>query len=85
MSEKNYLDIQYNNQNSFYSIDSEALSIVIEQVNNCVCKILQKNGTGTAIGFLCKIPFPNVNNLFPVLILIIALYKKILLKKKYLN
>ena len=37
------------------------------QMENCICKVNQKNGK-IGIGFLCKIPFPNTrNNLLPVL------------------
>ena len=39
---------------------------IYEQMQNCVCKICNEDGTkGT--GFFCKIPFPDNNHLLPVL------------------
>ncbi len=39
---------------------------IFKQMNNCICKIEIGNMNGT--GFFCKIPFPNLNNMIPVLI-----------------
>ena len=41
--------------------------IILEQMKTNVCKIHLKNGE-KATGFFCKIPFPDENNLLPVLI-----------------
>ena len=42
------------------------LEKIFKQMNNCICKIEIENMKGT--GFFCKIPFPNLNNMIPVLI-----------------
>ena len=43
------------------------MKVIIEQMENCVCRIFEKNiFSGT--GFFCKIPFPDTLNLLPVLI-----------------
>ena len=49
------------------SISLEATEEIIEQMKKKVCKISLKDSTkGT--GFFCKIPYPNDDNLLPVLI-----------------
>ena len=46
-------------------VSLEGTKKIIEQMENCICKIYPNNGVkGT--GFFCKIPFNN--NLLPVLI-----------------
>ena len=47
-------------------VSYESSKKIIEQMENCVCKITFDNSQGT--GFFCKIPFPNMNNMLPVLI-----------------
>ena len=50
-----------------YPIPLEAMKVIIEQMENCICRIFEKDifrGTG----FFCKIPFPDTLNLLPVLI-----------------
>ena len=39
-------------------------------MEKCVCKIIleRSEGTGISTGFFCKIPFPDKNNMLPVLI-----------------
>ena len=48
------------------SIPLEQIKNIYHQMNNCICKIIHGNTRGT--GFFCKIPFPDHNNLLPVLI-----------------
>ena len=40
---------------------------ILKKAEKCIC-IINKNKGGTGPGFLCNIPFPNNNNLLPVLI-----------------
>ena len=47
-------------------VDLEGTKLILFQMENCICKIYQKEGNGT--GFFCKIPFPDKNNLLSVLI-----------------
>ena len=48
-------------------INLEKTEKIVEQMKKYVCKICYKDGSkGT--GPFCKIPFPNVENLLPVLI-----------------
>ena len=47
------------------SLSQEKLNTIFEQMK-CVCKIIEGNSEGT--GFFCRIPFPNIYNLCPVLI-----------------
>ena len=60
--------MKYNNKIEDYpkSISLEGTEIIIEQMKKKVCKINIGNKKG--IGFFCKIPFPDINNLLPVLI-----------------
>ena len=51
-------------QSSFF--DSDFLEKVLLQMEKCVCKIKTKELQAT--GFLCKIPFPDTNNMIKVLI-----------------
>ena len=46
-------------------VSLEGTKKIIEQMENCICKIYPNKG-GTGTGFFCKIPFNN--NLLPVLI-----------------
>ena len=48
------------------SVPHESLKYILAQMENCICKIKCKGGYGT--GFFCAIPFPDLNNLLPVLI-----------------
>ena len=47
-------------------ISYECSKIIIEQMERNICKINIGMNQGT--GFFCKIPFPNENNMLPVLI-----------------
>ena len=42
------------------------MKIIMNQMNNSVCKIINEDLCGT--GFLCYIPFPKIINKFPILI-----------------
>ena len=54
-------------ENSVNPISIKGMETILYQMKNCICKIIKNNGTrGT--GFFCKIPFPNEDNLLPVLI-----------------
>ena len=48
------------------SISHESIKYILVQMENCICKIKCKDGFGT--GFFCVIPFPDFDNLLPVLI-----------------
>lgn len=64
-----------NNNEEELKISSEFKSLnrssqqenIIKQGEKCICKINKIKGD-TGLGFLCNIPFPNNNNLLPVLI-----------------
>ena len=48
-------------------VDLDGTNKILEQMMNCICKIVKDNGKkGT--GFFCKFPFHNKNNLLYVLI-----------------
>ena len=47
-------------------IPRESMVYILAQMKSCVCKIRCIDGFGT--GFFCVIPFPDLNNLLPVLI-----------------
>ena len=85
MKEESDLDIQYTMKNISYSINSEALPIIMKQVNQSVCKILKKDGKGIATGFLCKIPFPNAHNLLLVFISSYHTLVKTIIEKKQIE
>ena len=54
-------------ENSVSSVPLSGIEKILFQMKKCICKIYQKDGTkGT--GFFCKIPFPDEDNLLPVLI-----------------
>ena len=54
-------------ENLSESISTEKMEQVLFMMRNCICKIKLKNGEiGT--GFFCKIPFPDLFNLLPVLV-----------------
>ena len=55
------------------SLSLEGMKIIMEQMNEKVCQI--KIGEKRGIGFFCKIPFPDKNNLLPVLIADHGLYE----------
>ena len=44
----------------------KSMKYIIKQMETCMCKIIINNAHGT--GFFCVIPFPDMNNLLPVLI-----------------
>ena len=49
------------------AIPYECTEIILDQMKKNICKIKMRDGSqGT--GFFCKIPFPNIDNLLPVLI-----------------
>ena len=50
-----------------------------QQIKNGICKLKSKNGK-EGLGFFCKIPFPNKNNLLPVIIT-----KNIIINKEILE
>ena len=52
--------------NYFPKINVYQMQVIINQMKNSVCKIFDKNLSGT--GFLCYIPFPKIINKFPILI-----------------
>ena len=48
-------------------VDLEGTRLILSQMENCICKIVNDDGRkGT--GFFCKIPFPDKNNLLKALI-----------------
>ena len=47
-------------------ITYERLRTILEQMENCICRIKTENEAGT--GFFCKIPFPNLKKQISVLI-----------------
>ena len=53
-------------QNQPIPVEIEGIKIILSQMEDCICKIIQKDKKGT--GFFCKIPFPDPNNLLNVLI-----------------
>ena len=61
----NCYDNKDNDEN--ISISKENINIINEKVEKNLCKIIGGNG-GIELGFFCMIPFPNNNNLLPVLI-----------------
>ena len=48
------------------SLSKEKVKIIIEQMDNSVCKIIKEKSTGT--GFICIIPYPDKLHPLPVLI-----------------
>ena len=44
----------------------KSMKYIIKQMETSICKIITSNDIGT--GFFCVIPFPDMNNLLPVLI-----------------
>jgi len=46
--------------------ESDKIKKILFQMENCICKIVNKKVVGT--GFFCKIPFPNRLRFLPVLI-----------------
>ena len=44
----------------------DSMKYILKQMKSSICKINYKDSYGT--GFFCVIPFPNMNNLLPVLI-----------------
>ena len=60
--------MEYENKIEKYpkSISLEGIEIILEQMKKKICRINIGNKKG--IGFFCKIPFPDYNNLLPVLI-----------------
>ena len=64
-------------------ISFESTQKIIEQMNDCICKIKINNKQAT--GFFCKIPFPNKNNMKKVLITNNHIVNKELLYKDYIQ
>ena len=56
-------------------ISENQLFHLIRQINNCLCKI-KLNDINTALGFLCKIPFPDKFNFLHVLITQSSIFRK---------
>ena len=56
---------------------------IVEQMKNNVCKIRIKDAQGT--GFFCKIPYPDMNNMLPVLITNCHVINEEILNKKGIN
>ena len=56
-------------------ISQEQLFHLIRQINNCLCKIIL-NDINIALGFLCKIPFPDKFNFLHVLITQSSIFRK---------
>ena len=48
-------------------ISYECNKKIIEQMENDICKIINKNNEQYT-GFICKIPYPDINNMIKVLI-----------------
>ena len=44
----------------------KSMKYIIRQMETCICKIISNKKNGT--GFFCVIPFPDLNNMLPVLI-----------------
>ena len=44
----------------------KSMKYIIKQMETCICKIISNKRIGT--GFFCVIPFPDMNNMLPVLI-----------------
>lgn len=61
----NELELKINGENKLDRFSQQ--ENILKKAENCVCKINKIKG-GTGPGFLCNIPFPNNNNLLPVLI-----------------
>ena len=54
-------------ENQPIPVDIKGTSLILNQMEKCICKIIKDNGQkGT--GFFCKIPFPDNNHLLPFLI-----------------
>ena len=54
-------------ENQPVPVDLEGTRLILSQMENCICKIVNDDGRkGT--GFFCNIPFPDKNNLLNVLI-----------------
>ena len=47
-------------------VSYEATQKIVDQMRKNICQIQSDESQGT--GFLCKIPFPDINNMLPVLI-----------------
>ena len=62
--------MEFENQSSIIGypnlISYECTQKIMKQMEECICKIYVGKEQGTA--FLCKIPFPDKNNMLPVLI-----------------
>ena len=58
----------------------EVIEIILQQMRKTICKIKIEKMQGT--GFFCKIPFPDLNNMLPVLITNNHIINKVLLFQK---
>ena len=65
------------------SFNLESCKIIINQMENYVCKI--KVGNKEVVGFPCKIPFPNEDNLLKVFIINNSILNEDILNKKNEN
>ena len=53
-------------ENSVGPIFIKSAEIIISQMRKCLCKIVSENMRST--GFFCKIPYPDMSHLLPVLV-----------------
>ena len=53
-------------ENSVGPIFIKSAEIIISQMRKCLCKIMYENSTST--GFFCKIPYPDMSHLLPILV-----------------
>ena len=71
------------NYGPLVTISSEKLNIILPQSHKCFCKII--NNKINQAGYLCKIPFPDSNNLKFVLIVNNYLFKEFIEKEKIIQ
>ena len=64
-------------------IPYECTKKVIQQMEKNICKIKTDKDQGT--GFFCKIPFPDMNNMLPVIITNYHVIDEKILEKGQLN
>ena len=62
-------------QNSTGPLFIDSAKLIISQMENCVCKINNEDGS-KCTGFFCKIPYPNLSHLLPLLITVDHCFSK---------
>ena len=67
-------------KNKVIAIPRDKLEIILHQMKKCICKII--NNKINKVGYFCKIPFPDSNNLKSVLIVNDYLFKEFIEKEK---